>query len=1340
MKKITIFCIALLALCWQGNAQLVADNTCTTSFTDISGTGTALGLGDDGEENITLSFAFELDGVSSSDLRVGNNGGILFNATTGDVSTSSTPTAQGFYPFADDIGASFGDVYWEEMGTAPNRSVIIQWNDRPHYVDFNGDTASGATFQVVLTETTNDISFIYSDTDFEDATYDDAISAGIHVIGANGTYTYSVDTALGGVTCINWTAPSCPFPAALTATNITTNSAELGWTETGSAMSWNIEVVDVDANPPGSSTGTATDAGVTNPYTKMGLTPNTNYEYYVQAICGGETSQWVGPFAFTTECTPFTPEYSADMSVNVPSCWDEADSGTIATGPADLGAGLWFASNHNGTPSNVVNMWLASKSDWIISPTFDLSMAAPSELVVYVALTENTTNGSGADLGSDDVVSLLMTTDGGTTWTSMQDWTQGNVPTDVGEQIIYDLSAVTGNVQFAFLADEGATDDPEDVYFHVSQFTVRETPASAPDCPTNVTATPDGACGNFVTDISWMASAGADGYNITIGTTPGGNDVEDNTDLGDVTSYAFSGTINTTYYYTVTAYNGVGTSAGCTEGDFTTAMDGCYCVPTTTSTNTTTLISDVTTTGGVSDISNTGTGLSMDRYGDFTATNAVTSFADGTFDFSVTIEGGTVGCAIWVDWNNDFAFDSATEVVFNTTAYGSGPFTGTITVPNGTANGDYRMRIMIDWNDPNPDDDACAYASDGRGETEDYTVTVGDAPTDELDFYNLQFPGAATITVGDSQIIFAQAYEAGLTDQGSAMASPGIEAWIGYSNMDTDPSGAGWTWVAAVPNPGYDFAANNNDEYQVDLGVEVPTPGTYYYASRFRLNGAAFTYGGFDTGGGDGVWDGAQDVSGVLTVEPIVANDDCADAVELTVNPDYGCGVVTPGTTVGATASPQADDVSGTPNNDVWFTFVATNAEHRVSLENVVDAPDGPTSTDMGIGVYDGTGGCDALVFEDTSDPNTLNLTGLTIGTLYYVRVYGWSSSPTFTAQTTFDVCVGTPPTCFEPTGLDATFAPPTSADLSWVAPTSGTAPAGYNWEVVPAGSGQGVGVVDSGSVAGLTATATGLTADTLYDFYVQSDCGGGDLSSWAGPFTFNAGHCIPSGTSTSTFIDNFSTSNAEGVNISNLASGLSAGNYANNFAAMTVSGSPDSTFDFNVEIVSGTVGCAVWVDWNNDFVFDVSEVAFSTTAYGDGPFTGTVTIPNGTPNGDYRMRVMIDWNDNNPGDDAPCSFGSGRGEVEDYKVTVDATLSSTDFDDASAFTYYPNPVKNTLTLNAQNTIENVTMYNMLGQEVLTATPNNVDSVIDMTSLQNGTYFVKVTIANTTKTVRVIKQ
>ena len=57
------------------------------SYIPINTTGTALGLTDDGEANITIPWGATFFGVTSSNLRVGNNGGILFNATTGDVGT-----------------------------------------------------------------------------------------------------------------------------------------------------------------------------------------------------------------------------------------------------------------------------------------------------------------------------------------------------------------------------------------------------------------------------------------------------------------------------------------------------------------------------------------------------------------------------------------------------------------------------------------------------------------------------------------------------------------------------------------------------------------------------------------------------------------------------------------------------------------------------------------------------------------------------------------------------------------------------------------------------------------------------------------------------------------------------------------------------------------------------------------------------------------------------------------------------------------------------------------------------------------------------------------------------
>jgi hypothetical protein len=92
--------------------------------------------------------------------------------------------------------------------------------------------------------------------------------------------------------------PSCPDPSALTATNITSSSADLGWTAGGTETMWDLEY----GAAPYAPTGTPTVPGVANPYNYSGLTANTTYEFYVRADCGGTNgvSAWAGPYSFTT--------------------------------------------------------------------------------------------------------------------------------------------------------------------------------------------------------------------------------------------------------------------------------------------------------------------------------------------------------------------------------------------------------------------------------------------------------------------------------------------------------------------------------------------------------------------------------------------------------------------------------------------------------------------------------------------------------------------------------------------------------------------------------------------------------------------------------------------------------------------------------------------------------------------------------------------------------------------------------------------------------------------------------------------------------------------------------
>lgn len=76
----------------------------------------------------------------------------------------------------------------------------------------------------------------------------------------------------------------------------------------------------------------------------------------------------------------------------------------------------------------------------------------------------------------------------------------------------------------------------------------------------------------------------------------------------------------------------------------------------------------------------------------------------------------------------------------------------------------------------------------------------------------------------------------------------------------------------------------------------------------------------------------------------------------------------------------------------------------------------------------------------------------------------------------------------------------------------------------------------------------------------------------------------------------------------------------------------------------------SVWVDWNMDYEFSLTNEQYNLTNVGGSgaSFTGDITVPDGTPGGDYRMRIRLMYNI------APNPCGNMTyGEVEDYTIVV---------------------------------------------------------------------------------------
>lgn len=79
--------------------------------------------------------------------------------------------------------------------------------------------------------------------------------------------------------------------------------------------------------------------------------------------------------------------------------------------------------------------------------------------------------------------------------------------------------------------------------------------------------------------------------------------------------------------------------------------------------------------------------------------------------------------------------------------------------------------------------------------------------------------------------------------------------------------------------------------------------------------------------------------------------------------------------------------------------------------------------------------------------------------------------------------------------------------------------------------------------------------------------------------------------------------------------------------------------------------------------------------------------------------------------------------------------------DDFSAanFSMYPNPVQDVLTIKSANSIDAIEVYDVLGKKILSSYPEAITPIIDMSSMNAGAYFVKVTIGDASNTVKVIK-
>src|SRR5690554_1012875 len=715
-----------------------------------------------------------------------------------------------------------------------------------------------------------------------------------------------------------------------------------------------------------------------------------------------------------------------------------------------------------------------------------------------------------------------------------------------------------------------------------------------PTCPKPLDLQVDAATFSSV-DISWTPGDSETDWNVSWGApgyTPGDGDEVGNASVTSP-SYQITGLTENTYY-------DIYVQADCGSGDESmwvgplTIYTG-YCVPTSTG-NTTRYIDGVVTQGALMNINNTGTGLSPDAYGDYTGTDTLRVFPGQEISVEFTHPSTTYHYKIWVDWDSDLNFDGPNDLIYATTSYQSSPHLVDITIPALTPEGVYRMRVR---NSSTTLGGPCG--NNASSETEDYILHIVSPPS--------------CLPVSDIATTSA-------TFQTSTIT------WTA-NNSET-------SWNISWGNPGY--TPGDGDE----LGTDVSTSTTYQITG-LTEDTHYDVYVQADCGGDESNWVGPLSVYTGYCVPTSTGN-----------TTRYIDGVVTQGALMninntGTGLSPDAyGDYTGTDTLRVFpgqeisveFTHPSTTYHYKIWVDWDSDLNfDGPND----------------LIYATTSYQSSPHLVDITIPALTPEGVYRMrvrNSSTTLggpcgnnASSETEDYIlhIVSPPSCLPVSDIATTSATFQTSTITWTANNSET-----SWNISWGNPGYTPGDGDELGTDVSTSTTyqiTGLTGDTHYDVYVQADCGGGDESMWAGPYTIFTGYCEVSTTNSSEYLIGIESEDAL-TDISYSATTQPAGSYANETAQL-FRAFPGQIFEISSTYSgSWSNGVNIWVDWDQDMNFDATEL-WSYMSGSSSTHVHEVEVPAGTAPGTYRVRVRAAYGSSaNP---APCgneSYKIGRAHV----------------------------------------------------------------------------------------------
>ncbi|WP_447635586.1 T9SS type A sorting domain-containing protein [Flavobacterium microcysteis] len=181
------------------------------------------------------------------------------------------------------------------------------------------------------------------------------------------------------------------------------------------------------------------------------------------------------------------------------------------------------------------------------------------------------------------------------------------------------------------------------------------------------------------------------------------------------------------------------------------------------------------------------------------------------------------------------------------------------------------------------------------------------------------------------------------------------------------------------------------------------------------------------------------------------------------------------------------------------------------------------------------------------------------------------------------------------------------------------------------------------------------------------------------------------------------------------------------------------------------------YIDWNqNGLLTDAGEYYYigklTDTDGNDGAIASkSILVPTTATTGNTRIRIIKVFTSEL--DDfvlfpTPCAIAAedieyeevsdSFGQALDFTVNVGA-LSVNSFD-LNSLAVYPNPAKDVLNVKYKSDIQDVKVYNLLGQEVLSQKAGQSDFQLNTSKLSAGTYVVKLSAEGGQHNFKLVKE